>query len=125
MSAFSLAAGVVQVVDVSFRALSICREIYKNGSLVEHRDTTEITEHLKETTQHLENSFSNVPASAAKHSKDVIDISKKCSGVAAEVRCSGCQSFQCNESADITSSKAPRRTPQTAARSKRWLTPIR
>ncbi|KAI4169210.1 MAG: hypothetical protein LQ343_005872 [Gyalolechia ehrenbergii] len=85
VSAFSLAAGVVQVVDVSFRALSICREIYKNGSLVEHRDTTEITEHLKETTQHLENSFSNVPASAAKHSKDVIDISKKCSGVAAEL----------------------------------------
>ena len=31
--AFSLAAGVLQVVDVSFRALSACREIHKDASL--------------------------------------------------------------------------------------------
>ncbi|KAI4262467.1 MAG: hypothetical protein L6R42_002358 [Xanthoria sp. 1 TBL-2021] len=85
VSAFSLAAGVLQVVDVSFRALSACREIQKNGSLAEHRDSRDLTQHLLETTRHLEKTYSNVPASALKHNNDVIDVSKKCSETAAEI----------------------------------------
>ncbi|KAL9035737.1 MAG: hypothetical protein Q9180_004696, partial [Flavoplaca navasiana] len=85
VSAFSLAAGVLQVVDVSFRALSACREIHKDGSLAQHRDSKEITQQLLETTRHLENSHINVSASAAKHSDDVVDVSKKCSETATEI----------------------------------------
>lgn len=86
VSAFNLAAGILQVVDISFRALSACREIQKNGVLAEHRDSRDITQRLLETTRHLEKTYSNVPASALKHSNDVIDVSKKCSETAAQVR---------------------------------------
>ncbi|KAL8874728.1 MAG: hypothetical protein Q9198_006824, partial [Flavoplaca austrocitrina] len=85
VSAFSLAAGVLQVVDVSFRALSACREIHKDGSLTQHRDSQEITQQLLETTQHLENSHINVSASAAKHSNGVVEVSKKCSETASKI----------------------------------------
>ena len=88
ISAFSLAAGVLQVVDVSFRAVSACREIYKDGSLAQHRDSQEVTQQLLETTRHLEKAHTNVSASALKHSSDVVDVSKKCSDTAAEVRAS-------------------------------------
>ena len=42
VTAFSLVAGVLQVVDLSIKALSKCREITKDGSLAQHRDTEEI-----------------------------------------------------------------------------------
>ncbi|KAL8877344.1 MAG: hypothetical protein Q9198_004623 [Flavoplaca austrocitrina] len=85
VSAFSLAAGVLQVVDVSLRAISACREIHKDGSLAQHRDSQEITQQLLETTHLLENCQINVSASAAKHSNDVVDVSKKCSETAKEI----------------------------------------
>ncbi|KAL8893610.1 MAG: hypothetical protein Q9192_005099 [Flavoplaca navasiana] len=85
VSGFSLAAGVLQVVHVSSRALSACREIYKDGSLPQHRDSQEITQQLLETTRHLENFHINVSTLTAKHSNDVIDVSKKCSETATEI----------------------------------------
>ncbi|KAL8752006.1 MAG: hypothetical protein Q9184_005877 [Pyrenodesmia sp. 2 TL-2023] len=85
VSTFSLVAGTVQVVDVSFRALSACREIHKNGSLAKHRDSQKITRCLLKTTRHLEKSYTKVPASAVKHSNDVINVSKKCSETAEEI----------------------------------------
>lgn len=46
VTAFSLAAGVLQVVDLSIQALSTCKEIYKDGSLAQHRKTEELTKYL-------------------------------------------------------------------------------
>lgn len=46
VTAFSLAAGVIQVIDLSSKALSKCREIHKDGSLAQNRATEEITEYL-------------------------------------------------------------------------------
>lgn len=86
VSAFSLAAGVLQVLDVSFRALSTCYEIHKHGSLAQHDDTREITQYILETTRHLENTYTNIPASAVNHNNHVIDLSKRCTETAAEVR---------------------------------------
>ncbi|KAL9630955.1 MAG: hypothetical protein Q9204_004464 [Flavoplaca sp. TL-2023a] len=85
VSAFSLAAGVLQVVGISFKAISACREIYKNGSLAQNRDSQYVTQQLLETTRHLENSRINVSASAAKHSSDIVEVSKKCSETATEI----------------------------------------
>ncbi|KAL8893373.1 MAG: hypothetical protein Q9192_005333 [Flavoplaca navasiana] len=85
VSAFSLAAGVLQVVGISFKAISACREIYKNGSLAQNRDSQDVTQQLLETTRHLENSRINVSASAAKHSNDIVEVSKKCSETATEI----------------------------------------
>ena len=46
VTAFSLAAGVLQVVDLSLKALSTCKEIYKDGSLARNRDIEELTNDL-------------------------------------------------------------------------------
>lgn len=47
-TAFGIAAGVIQVVDVSFRAVATCRELYKDGSLAKHKDTEQVTKYLCE-----------------------------------------------------------------------------
>ncbi len=44
--AFSLVAGILQVLDVSFRAVKEYREIYKDGSVAAHRDTSVVVEAL-------------------------------------------------------------------------------
>ena len=49
LTAFGLAAGVLQVVDFSYKALSVCKEIYRDGSLSQHRDVEEITDALGES----------------------------------------------------------------------------
>ena len=46
VTAFGLAAGVLQVLDFSLKALAKCREIYKDGSLAQHRQTEELTKSL-------------------------------------------------------------------------------
>ena len=46
ITAFSLAAGVLQVIDLSLKALSKCRETYRDGSLAEHQSTGELTTDL-------------------------------------------------------------------------------
>lgn len=46
LTAFSLAASTLQVVDFSFKALGMCREIYKQGSIVEHTDMSEMADEL-------------------------------------------------------------------------------
>lgn len=46
VTAFSLAAGVLQVLDLSLKALSKCKEIYKDGSLAQHRDAKTVAEYL-------------------------------------------------------------------------------
>lgn len=46
VTAFGLAAGVLQCLDVGFRAVTTCRELYQDKSLAQHRETQEITEDL-------------------------------------------------------------------------------
>ena len=46
VTAFSLAAGVIQVIDCSFKVVKICRELVKDGSLAPHRNTEELAETL-------------------------------------------------------------------------------
>lgn len=46
VTAFSLAAGVLQVVDLSLKALSTCKEIYTDGSLAKNREIEELTKDL-------------------------------------------------------------------------------
>jgi hypothetical protein len=45
-TAFGIAAGVLQVVHLSFKALETCRELYKDGSLAENEATREVTQAL-------------------------------------------------------------------------------
>ena len=85
VTAFGLAAGVLQVVDLSFKALSKCRETYTDGSLAENRSTEEITKYLGETTDRLKVAVQNAPSARSQDSTDIIDISTKCSKTAEEL----------------------------------------
>ena len=46
LAAFSLVAGILQVLDISFRAVKECREIYNDGYVAAHRDAAELAEAL-------------------------------------------------------------------------------
>ena len=46
VTTFSLAAGVLQVTSTGFEVLSKCRELWKNGSLSQHRDTEDVANRL-------------------------------------------------------------------------------
>lgn len=48
VTAFSLAAGVLQVIELGFKASSMCKEIYTDGSLAQYRDAAELTTSLGE-----------------------------------------------------------------------------
>lgn len=39
VTAVGLAAGILQFLEAGFKTVSVCREIYRDGSLAEHRDT--------------------------------------------------------------------------------------
>lgn len=53
LTAFALAAGIITVLDFSYKTLKKCEELYKDGSLAEHRDTNEIAKQLCELLQVL------------------------------------------------------------------------
>lgn len=42
-TAFSLVAGILAIVDISFKAIAHCRELLRDGSLAEHKYTSDIT----------------------------------------------------------------------------------
>ncbi|KAL8647788.1 MAG: hypothetical protein Q9210_005353 [Variospora velana] len=65
LTAFSLVAAILQVVDVSSRAVGQCRQLYKNGALADHNDTREVTSALAK------------PQSP--DDVEIVDLSKKCS----------------------------------------------
>ena len=46
LTAFGPVAGVLQVIDFSFKAVISCREIYKDGSLADHLSEMEVTKFL-------------------------------------------------------------------------------
>ena len=46
VTAFGLAAGILQVVSVSSEAIKLCQKLYKEGSLGEYDEMTEITAKL-------------------------------------------------------------------------------
>ena len=85
VTAFSLAAGVLQVIDLAFKASSMCKEIYTDGSLAQHRDAAELTTFLGETTERLERSTQSTFPPVSEETKNVIEVSKKCSAIANEL----------------------------------------
>ncbi|KAG6994130.1 hypothetical protein G7Y79_00047g083560 [Physcia stellaris] len=68
--AVGLAAGILQFLQAGFKAVSVCQEIYRNGSLAEHRDTEEITKLLTTTAEQLKHPIHGLPAAASGHDKD-------------------------------------------------------
>ncbi|KAL8960997.1 MAG: hypothetical protein Q9193_002384 [Seirophora villosa] len=84
-TAFSLAAGILQVVDFSFRAVRICRELRKNGSLAEHDDTQKIASALATASNRLKTTLNQEAKPQSQDDVQIIDLSAKCSKLAEEL----------------------------------------
>lgn len=84
ITAFSLAVGVIQVIDFSTKTLSQFREIYKNGSLSEHESIESMTEHLTTLRADLQPSTAATGIQTA-GDKDLTQLSTKCSDMAKEL----------------------------------------
>ncbi|KAL8791994.1 MAG: hypothetical protein Q9195_005412 [Heterodermia aff. obscurata] len=87
LTAFSLACGVIQIVDFGTRALSMCKEMYKQGELSEFKE-------LEETTKYLVNAQKDIrlpsrgPSTTAlekPHDKELFEIAKDCFTIATEL----------------------------------------
>ena len=80
LTAFSLACGVIQVVDFSIKALSKCKEIYQEGSLSDCKELESMTKHLIDVRAKLDlpNSKQGVQASDA----TLLELAGHCSETA-------------------------------------------
>lgn len=83
LTAFSLACGVIQVVDFSTKVLTKCKEIYNNGALSEYDDIEKMSNHLADLRKDL-----RLPSSRKieiPSDKDLLDMATKCSATAAQL----------------------------------------
>jgi len=75
LTAFSLACGIIQVVDFSTKAVKKCRELYKDGSLSENEDVEEMATHLTGLRTRL-----ILPSQS--NEDELLDLGEKCSDTA-------------------------------------------
>lgn len=83
LAAFSLACGVIQIVDFSIKALTMCKEIYEHGVLSEYEDVEAISNHLTDLRKDLRlptPGDTEIPLD-----KRLLDLATKCSATAAEL----------------------------------------
>ena len=85
VTAFDLAAGILQMVDVSFKALSTCREIYIEGSSQDVREVSEIIRSLTSIDQRLHEMLDSVLNGSGQQNQIIIDVSSRCSQTAKEL----------------------------------------
>ncbi|KAI4225318.1 MAG: hypothetical protein LQ349_007087 [Xanthoria aureola] len=85
LAAFSLVAGILQVLDVSFRAVKEYREIYKDGSVAAHRDTSVIVEALARATSSLNTPQPHSPALSSSEDVEIVILSRSCCAIATEL----------------------------------------
>ncbi len=88
LPAFALACNVFQVVDFGLKTASKCREIYKEGSTIEHQDLGYTTKHLADITANLstliQNAATNQPLTKENHELQV--LAHKCTECANNLR---------------------------------------
>ena len=84
LTAFSLACGVIQVIDFSTKVLFQCREIYKNGSLAENESIEAMAEHLTTLRADLQPSTTAIGTQTAGDT-ELLLLSDRCSEMAKEL----------------------------------------
>ncbi|KAL9036233.1 MAG: hypothetical protein Q9180_004417, partial [Flavoplaca navasiana] len=85
LAAFSLVAGILQVLDISFRAVKECREIYKDGSAASNRDTEMMAVALAQATTSLHASQRHSSTPPSPGYKEILDWSHNCARIASEL----------------------------------------
>lgn len=86
-SAFSLACGVIQVVDFSLRTLAKCKEFYHDGVLSEYNELEESTGCLAslENDLQLHNSTAATNSPQTSQEKKLLEVARGCSATAKEL----------------------------------------
>ena len=84
LTAFSLACGVIQVVDFSTKTLMKCKEIYKDGSLSEYQELEDLTSHLVDVRAGLDLASSHQSAESIHNLDDqsLLNLAEECSATA-------------------------------------------
>jgi len=85
LTAFSLACGILQVLDFSAKLLSQCREIYKKGSFSENDEIETITTHLSTLNTDMQPPSSPTSSTQTVGDKELMQLSEKCSELAKEL----------------------------------------
>ncbi|CAL8581650.1 hypothetical protein XPA_007338 [Xanthoria parietina] len=85
VTSFSLAAGILQVVDVSSRVLAQCWELCRDGSLAEHRETVKLTDALVSSTRRLNATTSQVATPRTQDDIEIVKLSAECTKVAEDL----------------------------------------
>lgn len=84
LTAFSLACGVIQVIDFSTKTLMKCKEIYKEGSLSDHRNLEDSIKHLIDIREKLDlpDATQRAESPIAANDQSLIELSRQCSATA-------------------------------------------
>ena len=77
-AAFSLACGIIQVVDFSTKVVKRCHELYRDGASAENKEIEEMAKHL--TILHT-----NLDLSHHGGDEDLMDLGSKCSSTARQL----------------------------------------
>ena len=77
-TAFSLACGVIQVIDFSTKVAKTCHELYKNGGSPENND-------IEEMAECLTNLCRDLSLTTRDDQDDLLDLGVKCSDTAQEL----------------------------------------
>lgn len=91
LSAFSLTCNIIQVVDFSSKAWSICKELYDRGTFSEYQDLEETTKHLIDLQGSLALSGRNAPSSPgsaqvlSQQDALLMKVAKQCSETAEQL----------------------------------------
>ena len=84
LSAFNLACGIIQVLDFSTKALSRCKELYKDGTVHDYEELEVMTKRLANlsTDLQLPTGTDSTGASQIPDDQSLRDTAKGCSKVA-------------------------------------------
>ena len=78
LSAFSLACGIIEVVDVSIKVAKKCRELYRHGFLSEDKEIEEMANHIMELCTDLD-------LSDKSGQDEIFELGSNCSNTAQEL----------------------------------------
>ena len=89
LTAFSLACGVIQVVDFSTKVVVKCREIYKDGASSENKEIESLAKHLKDVYMELDSANAVVKPGPMfqlhRDDQDLQKLAQQCSETAKEL----------------------------------------
>ena len=84
ITAFSLACGVIQVVDFSIKTVIKCKEVYKEGALSAYQELEDLTQNLVDVRSKLDLPSANQSAGGVDtpNEQTLLELARQCSATA-------------------------------------------